>query len=1130
MLARDSSFESSQQRDVSTKSLASVASGYSTHSSSEDAFDIVDFPSIDQLTLTSSYDLEQSGKTRTTVTPRDRSSDLMAFPIPPNDIPLIPFTTTPSSYPLGNKYEDGRVEDEVFEQLASLGQGESMQGLGLSSSTSTSRPSSRFALSETDADADSRSLCSNGSSSFEASTLASSYAPTPGFGQSTTSVNGPDTKNLKPVAISSSIYTRRAATAQSTMPSPSRIVPSRTFSVPATLGSPLSLGQDFPPSPSSLSPYSFSDSPVFGPSSTNRSYIRNSSFPPLDSNAYRTSAPPSPALSQSPSRQDVGFAELHQASLGLLGDFDGGGIPMWSIQPEDKYACNVANLEDEKEELLEEVEEKKSSSKKIEETSKPLKSFSSSSSLNPPSPSHNFPIGTLRRLSSFQILKKRKSENVLAPTTVTTTGSKRPVLSKPKSEMALSTLAKRQAQESDTIAEGSRDVASPTLIPPGRFGKLSLRSKTSPRIPQLASPSSPWSESSGTTMSPSHSSSGFSARPRALSFGVDKNDGGGKSPTATSTKKRFSILIPKQFGGSRQSHIPPVPPTPTEHLSTSPAISGTTSLVNGGLVDTKKNDDHALEPLEDDTSTSETRGSASLSPILTSNYLESPTTLSTSLPSTPATVASAEELSPSVSRDEAAFPLPTPPISSLDDPITLAAFLDYPPSSPTIPSIPHTAVLSVTPKQAKKGNESSQSPFGDRTNWSRPTSPALLDGRKPTSPFNLEELVVVPQQITIFPVRLPPVTAKALAEADAEQDDEECEDDYGGSSESEEDKPLGVVVPGALTAQKSLRKTISRKKNPKLRPKEDPFEFEQAAAMAQAPSTSRKSPRVTVPTSSLPLSGQSTQFDGSLASVIRTSQGHDSFLPQTDASIERKASSNGLRRSPSTPLNHMIANSALTLDSPVLTQEPLPIQQTILPSATVFPSRTSNSKSRDQDSSVPPLRSPPLNAPPRSRPPPIPSSSFDTKSELPSAPSLNRRPSLHPDVALTQTPYGMQRQPSNSSSQSSTNSIASPLPSPSLAQPTRPPVGGRSRSGTLANNASVPIEHRIYLGKVTAKHLVVKITDRTVAGEIVLYAKGRGALEGGNENEGGWALWEVWTSMGLGKSSIFFSILFDISG
>jgi len=1053
----------------------------------------------------------------------------MAFPIPPTDIPLIPFSTAPSSNPLGNKYDDVRDEDQVFERLASFGQGESMQGLGLSSSTSTSRPSSRFALSETDAD--SRSLCSNGSSSFEASTLASSYAPTPRFGQSTTSVNGSESKTLS-TAISSSIYTRRAATAQSTMPSPSRIVPSRAFSVPATLGSPLSLAQDFPPSPSSLSPYSFSDSPVFNPSSTNRSYIRNSSFPPLDSNEYRGSAPPSPSLSQSPSRQDVGFAELHQASLGLLGDFDGGGIPMWSIRPEDKYASNGANLDDEKEELLE--EEDKVSSRKIEssghQTSKPLRSFSSSSSLNPPSPSLSFPISTLRRLSSFQILKKRKSENVLAPATDATIGSKRPVLSKPRSEMTLSTLAKQQAQGPDTIVDLATDIGSPTLLPPGRFGKLSLRSKSSPRVPQHASPSSPWSETSGMSASPSHST-GFSARPRALSFGFDKNEGGGKSPTANSTKKRFSILVPKQFGGGRQSHVPPVPPTPTEHLPQSAAISGTTSLDSVLVVDTQKANDYALKSLQTSTSSSEIGGSATLSPVLASNCVDSPTPLSESLPSTPASEASAGQLTPNGLQDDAAFPLPSPPVSPIDDAITLATFLNYPPSSPAHPSTPLTAAASLTPKQATKANELSQPPFSDRTNWSRPTSPALLDARKTTSPFGLDELVVVPQQITVFPVRLPPVTARALAEADAEQDDEDCQDDYGGTSESEEDKPLGVVVPGALTAQKSLRKTISRKKNPRNRPKEDPFEFEQAAAMAQTPSTSIKPHRIPVTTSSTaPFAEQSTQFGGSLASVIKTSQGHDSFLPQTDASIERKASSNGLRRSPSTPLNHMIANSALTLESPVLTQEPLPIQQTILPSATVFPSRSMSSNSYDRAvSSTAPLRSPPLNAPPRSRPPPIPSSSLDVTSEVLYAPSLNRRPSLHPDVALAQAPHGMQRQASGSSSQSSSTSLTSPLPSPSLSQPPRPPVGGRSRSGTLANNAGMAIEHRIYLGKVTAKHLVVKITDRTVAGEVLLYAKGRGALEGGNESEGGWALWEVWTSMGLGESLIFFSTIVVVS-
>jgi hypothetical protein len=351
---------------------------------------------------------------------------------------------------------------------------------------------------------------------------------------------------------------------------------------------------------------------------------------------------------------------------------------------------------------------------------------------------------------------------------------------------------------------------------------------------------------------------------------------------------------------------------------------------------------------------------------------------------------------------------------------------------------------------------------------------------KLTNPLDLNDLVVVPQRVTVFPVRLPPPPPGAIAAAKEEEaKEEEGEDSYGDDSDSEEDKPLGVTVPGALTAQKSLRKTMSTKKT-KSRPKEDPFEFERTAALLKTPTMSRNP------------SSASTNRD----TVNKNTQGHDSFLPQSDASIARKASSNGLRRSPSTPLDPMIANSALTLDSPVLTQEPLPM-----------PIRRN---SRPGASSSEALNSPPV-APPRSRPPPIPVPTHTSRqpdqgtSSVP--PPLNRRPSLHPDVAHIQSSSNMQRQASSSSSKSASDS-AYPAQ--------RPSPGARSRSGTLSAVSGPSVDHRVYLHRAGAKHLTIKVTDRTVAGEVVAYAKGKGALEGGNDSEGGWALWEVWQAMGLG--------------
>ncbi|GAA6058748.1 hypothetical protein JCM10212_003436 [Sporobolomyces blumeae] len=1185
MLSGRSFFSQPTKRDPSMQSLASVASGTSTHSSSEDAFDIVDFPSIDQLTINANYDLQQAPPSQGPQgqpSPRNRSSDLMAFPIPPSDVPLIPLHSDSFTSDAIESANVTQEEERVFAQLASLGQGDEMQGLGLFSSTSTSRPSSRLT------DADNRSLCSNTSSSFEASTLASSCAPTLGFGRSTTSFKTPG----EDVPSTPSLYSRRAATAPLPMMPPPPVMASYASATPApsaVLGSPFSLHQEFPPSPGSLSPHSYSDSPIMPPPSPTRSFstpsIRLSTLPPPQTMSPVSDGSASPGLSRPSSRSELGFAEMHQASVGLLGLFDDGGIPMWQVRPEDEYSRNGSGAEDEQEELLDEASDLKKSYRSTSRVDRPspLRSFSSSSSLNAsPSSTNQSPMGALRRLSSFQILKKRKSEVVLGSTPIV---SPRPALNKPKSEMALSTLAKRQAKAREQ--EADKENAQPTVPPSAssnRLARLSLRSASSPRLSKLATcapkldPPTPASPAPTTMAKPSSRPSGFSARPRALSF----NKSGEEGNASTSSKKRFSIFIPKQFSSPRDESVPPVPPTPTEHL---PAATEARAKGATVVVDVAKEDvSDAPKPRKAPSP----RVAARPAPLNTTPAIpalgdsDSPTPSSAGFPITPTSSAFSEALPPlsGVRTEDAAPPTSSPaldgPFGPLsDDPITLATFLrsDTPEQIVNRPkrgdSI--TAASSATPKQFGKGEDRPTSPLGDRTNWSRPTSPALLDALKTSSPFPYGDLIVVPQQVTVFPVRLPPPPPGAVAVAAAEDEDaDEGEDDYGEDSDSDEDKPLGVVVPGALTAQKSLRKTISKKSRgdkkvkataPK-RPKEDPFELEAAAAMVATPSTSMDghsapssvaTPRagaqakVTRPAPSFeenPLS----------ASAIRASQavGHDSFLPQTDASIARKASSNGMRRSPSTPLDPMIANSALTIDSPVLTQEPLPMQHATLPSSNVFPSRSLSGSKKRSDLQIrtshatspppgvqvplrsPPLHGPPTVGPPRSRPPPVPSASYD--SSAPSSrrtsatdgsvpPPLNRRPSLHPDVAHTQASYAMKRQPSSSSSKSSSTSHSA-LPSPSLAA--RPSVGGRSRSGTMPS-AGPAVDRRVYINKVGgADAIVVKVSDRTVAGEIVAYAKGKGVLNAGRENEGGWALWEVWTSMGLERPIREYELVNDV--
>ncbi|GAA5899260.1 uncharacterized protein JCM6883_005161 [Sporobolomyces salmoneus] len=1001
MLARGSFSGGTTQRDVSRKSLASVASGSSSRRSSEDAFDIVDFPSIEQFALAPTDNLGLAISTRLPPSPRNRSSDLLAFPIPPSDVSLIGRESAATSV------ENSVDSDQVFEHLASLGgDGQSVHGLGLfSSSTSVSRPSSRLARSETETD--SASACSHQSSFMETSTLASSYAPTLGFGRSTTSFFGKEDPCPTPP-----LYARRAATFATPISPPPMIFtsqPETSPNVQTTLGSPFALQHELPPSPASLSPFSFTESPQQSPTlaSSPLAYgsFRSSSIPSPTSHSQ--TSPASSTMSRSPSRPD-GFAEMHQASLGLLGAFDDTGIPLWQVDPGDRY-------DEDKLEILE------------EDLSPPPRNRFDSSSTHDSSPRRSTlepssPIGTLRRLSSFQFLRRRTSENVLASSTISTSPVPRPVLSKPKSEAALSTLARHQATVEPKSPLQTLDQP-PT---PGRLGKLAIRSKSSPRLSKLASP-----------LTRSESS-----KPATPKSPLAESEGGGSKE-----KKRFSIFTSKQSSSpSPNDPVPPVPATPTEHLFTETAVS------------------------------------------------PSATPSSPSFPATPtSTLFSASD------------PPSEKPAS--EDSITLASFIES--TSPK---------QSSTPKQQiGKNGKTQRSPFGEVTNFSRPTSPALIDALKLTSPLDVSDLVVVPQRITVFPVRLPPAPPGALAAAAAKEAQEDGgggsdDDKYGGESDSEEDRPLGVTVPGALTAQKSLRKSMSKKKSSsKPRPKEDPFELERAlrsTAVSRQPSSS----------SSRGATGRTFSVDPHVPVPTKSSQGHDSFLPQTDASIERKASSNGLRRSPSTPLDPMIANSALTLDSPILTQEPLPM-----------PIRRD---SRPASSPTEVVSSPPV-APPRSRPPPVPTPSsrqqIEQSNNVP--PSITRRPSLHPDIAHIQsTSANMQRQASSSSSRSATTNPAPSSPALDSSQPVqqRPPPGARSRSGTVSAASGPAVDHRVYLGRAGAKHLTIKVTDRTVAGEIVAYAKGKGALETGKENEGGWALWEVWQSMGLERPIREYELVNDV--
>jgi hypothetical protein len=62
----------------------------------------------------------------------------------------------------------------------------------------------------------------------------------------------------------------------------------------------------------------------------------------------------------------------------------------------------------------------------------------------------------------------------------------------------------------------------------------------------------------------------------------------------------------------------------------------------------------------------------------------------------------------------------------------------------------------------------------------------------------------------------------------------------------------------------------------------------------------------------------------------------------------------------------------------------------------------------------------------------------------------------------------------------------------------------------------------VYLDAECTQHVTVSVGERTVAGEVVAFAKGKGALAKAvtpkEVLDGGWALWEVWRSLGIGAS------------
>ncbi|GAA5827293.1 hypothetical protein JCM3770_006117 [Rhodotorula araucariae] len=1166
--------------DLSMTSLASFAT---TTTSSEDAFDIADFLSVDP--LDSGYELDPS----TLPQPRRRSSDVMTFPAPPG-LASLPGTARPSlSLAPGDA-----GEDRMFAQLAQLGQRASVQGLGLFSDDDVAvGEGERTSRASSFAGSDSSTLSDK---SFDASTLASSSAANTSF--------GPRDKEFSPPPPKLPMYTGWYAMSPPTAAAPRALPPpidpllANTSAAAHALASPF--GESGGTSPGML---------ARRPSPTATQYsARSSSLPGRRSSSRAAAAAPAAGC------QESGAWALSPPTPGTAETF--------SRSPE-PHEHEVEILADEPPPV-------------------PRKESDESSPKVPSSPAGSFGK-TLRRLSSFGLLKTRKSAGVLRDSTGSNVEPQQrtPLLSKRKSEAALTSLlrsSKNCDKENASAPLSPRQAAPRTLASPHSPAKLARRSASSPRLASKASaprgiesrPPLPISPASSAGMSPV-APGGLTARPRTPSLGEGEQSTG-------KLKKRLSLYFNQLGGRAQDDAIPPVPPTPTEHLLPVKARALAPSVIdvakaNGVLME-------ASEPSSAGT-TLETAPVSSL--------------FSEDIPSTasPATSAfpprSASSLS-ALSRPSAAFgvedkPLPVPlPTSSLSAPAHQTGFV-FPPSPHAEPNprlslyaFIRTEDESALPAPAEAAKPSvfpstklaqERQAAARRASESRPASRAggpasRVDhpdrhhpsggwSPRPVSPYEaLQDAPFAPQEIIAFPMRMQPDLGRALPsqaplsrsptsldddDAGGSEDsgaDDSDHDDYGsGTDDTDEDKPLGVVVPGALSAQKSLRMTAAKQNRserkareaeekarrevgtgvlPPRGRREDPFELEHTAAMVSTPPASNDGHCAPLPpphggtgVPSLPRHFRPPLSPIASASTVATVQsiltaGHDALLPQDDASLERRAASKGMKRSPSAPLDPMVADSSLTIESPELLREPFlpPAKAPFrLPSMKDDSREKSKSRVRQPDSlqvatSAGPLASPieaPLRSPPlvgalpkpTFRPPPVPSASssisapagaappFDRRpslatrsSESPTSspsgtPQLSRRPSLHPDLQ----PPSMKRQASSSSAKSaSTLSRAGTLS-----------AGGRSRSTTISSAVAPAVEQRVYLDAAFAQFVKVNVTDKTLAGEVVAFAKGKGALakETPGAVDGGWALWEAWRTTGIERPVREYEFVADVT-
>ncbi|KAM0793335.1 hypothetical protein ACM66B_000791 [Microbotryomycetes sp. NB124-2] len=589
-----------------------------------------------------------------------------------------------------------------------------------------------------------------------------------------------------------------------------------------------------------------------------------------------------------------------------------------------------------------------------------------------------------------------------------------------------------------------------------------------------------------------------------------------KSPSSpkVNNKKRFSMFLPQVFGGTNRDDVPPVPSL-SMPLSAPPTTVAFTDekqiAASKAMSEVTQSDASSARP-SDEIEVLDPSSAVELQPPPSPGLDDARMSLRAFIDSS----SEKDQVMPRPVRSSSYF------ATSLESPV-------FPPVSPAIaPASP----VGLSPV-----------PFGELTNQPHLVAAPVKDnvGKARHENDHIHERVASPvlsdegpfgvQEVIVFPVSTPSLdqqawhadeesTSSSEGEnaTDSENEDGVVTDSEKANRSSEDDKPLSQI-PGALTAQKSLRQA-SRKSSPSSKSKRsegkrDPFKFDKLVGTVDERQ--------------------------SRSEVAGTTFGH-SLLPQTDEAVERRSAS--LTRSPSAPLDPVVANSALTIDSPDVALQSLPTStSSSQTNERVKSARSVSSRSRDASPAraglmidpavaqkhalltAPAPRSPSLTVPtPTSRSGSMSSSRHHVgaSSAPPSRQPSQRRPS--------NSSSSMQRSRSNTGASTSshghsavmramTTTTASTTNSPSNS----PRIGTASASAP----AQPTVEHKIFVGD-HKKKIRVQVSSATTCADVVTIAKKQGLLTFGSDAEGGFSLWEICRVLGVERPIREYEFVADV--